>query len=114
MTFRNQGICDEVFAYLLKTGEQTYQQVCDGMLHRTRGNLSGALSTLVRYNRIVTSGDKKNQTYTVRPRTEEKSTGLKKYVPPIKPLLGSGLTSNWELCQRAPFDPAKDVGRLIR
>tara|TARA_R110000868_G_scaffold150390_2_gene373565 strand:+ start:1152 stop:1490 length:339 start_codon:yes stop_codon:yes gene_type:complete len=111
---RRTGIGDALEKFLAEKGEKKYQEICFGMPEWSPGNISGALTTLLRERRISKGGAKKNQSYKIREHTEEVPTGLKKYVPPIRTLARSGLTSNWDLCMRSPYDPKRDSVRLVR
>ena len=111
---RNAGICDAVERCLKQDGDMRYDQLCFAMRDLySRGNISGALSTLVRGRSIHKYGDERNATYGVRARPQESSTGVKKYVPTFVPLK-SKLFDAWANCTRAPFDPSIDEKRLIR
>ena len=111
---RNMGICAAVKKYLQDNGAKKYSELCAGMPQYSPVSLSGALSTLIRDRSITYFGGKRNGAYKIYQRATESPTGPKKYIPEQRPLKNSGLLHGWQLCMRAPFDPALDVVRLLR
>ena len=110
----NTGICNVLEAYLKTHGEKRHSELCTALPQYSPSNISGALSTLKRENKVVSGGRKKNATYKIKVWTAESPTGIQKYVPIFKPLKGRNAFSNWELCLRAPYDAERDAMRLVR
>jgi hypothetical protein len=113
---KRAGICATVEKYLQENGEKTYAEILQAMteLDFSQSSVSGSLATLRRMRRISHDNAARGGKYSIRKWTQESATGLRKYIPEFKPKKGSDMFASWNLCTRAPYDPARDDVRLVR